>query len=419
MRLLKIFSVSFIAQGMLLAIGFVNSIIITRNLGVSGRGQYAMTMNIVLVLALILGDGLFRSNTYYVSIDRKMFSLLFSNSVIALLIVVVFVLPLPLWLNERLLDIILPGLNPTLILFAAMSVIPQIYLRSINGLLLGMQKYYAYNIYLVVPLFVFLMLNVGLMFFNLFTPEQVMMNYFAAWMVVVLVATSWLVVSEGFKFSPNLKIAVKSLKTGLKASVSHICLFLLFRVDIFLLNFFLGVEKAGIYSIAVLVSELLQKLANTSGTIIFPKLTGKQTDRGRQLSLRIGGFVVLIGIVFSILIIFLGESMIILLYKEDFAMAVQPLYFLLPGTTIMAGGKILLFSLWGQNFPRITVVVPLIAFIMNAILNALLIPKLGVNGAAISTSISYCFFGVTLAVYYFSKQPASVSQQPINVDVVQ
>ncbi|MBN2013001.1 oligosaccharide flippase family protein [candidate division KSB1 bacterium] len=410
MRLRRVFSVSFLAQGAIFIIGFVNSIIITRNLGVEGRGLYALSMNIVLILSLILGDGLYRSNTYYISVDRKKFNTLFTNATIAVALIGVVLVLLPFAVSDSIVAIIVPGLNPTLILLAILSVIPLIYTRNIEGLLLGLQRYYAYNSLLVAPLLLYLMFNVVLLFFKLFTPEQVITNYLVAWLIVTAVIVNWLVITQQIKFTPNWKVFVDSFITGMKASVSHICLFLLFRVDIFLINYFLGVDQAGIYSVAVLVSELLQKLANTSGSIIFPKLAGKQNHANRKLSINVLMFVMGIGLVFSIAVLLFGRTAIVWLYKKEFAEAAIPLFFLLPGTVMMACGKILLFSLWGQNFPRITVIVPLISFFMNTILNLFFIQIWGINGAAISTSISYCFFGIVLGIYYFrQKVPTDVN----------
>lgn len=419
MGFFKIFSISLFSQGAVLFIGFINSIIITRNLGVDGRGQYAIAMNVITILALVFGDGLYRSNTYLVSIERKNLSPLFTNGTLAVMIFSSLLLSLPFLIGRNLIEIVLPGLNPTLISLAILIVTPVIYLRSVEGLLLGLQKYYVFNSLVVAPLFLYMLFNIGLFFFTFFTPARVLANYLVAMGIVVMLSLFWLLSSEKVKFKPNWKIGRESITKGLKASTSHICLFLLFRVDIFLLNYFLGIKQAGLYSIAVLISELLQKMANTSATVIFPKLTGKQSIEGRRLSLNVLTFILLVGIIFSMFIVIFGKQIIILLYKKKFAESAGPLYFLLPGTVIMAGGKIMLFSLWAQNFPRITVIVPLLTFFLNTALNLLLIPKFGINGAAISTSLSYTIFGIALGGYYFTHKQLSPSQEVVEIESVE
>ena len=401
MRFRKVFSISLVAQGAVLFIGFINSVMITRNLGVEGRGQYAIAMNVITVLALLVGDGLYRSNTYLVSANRERLSILFSNGVLAIAGFgsLVFVIAL-LW-GDEIIQTILPGLSIAILLWAVISIVPLILIRSIEGLVLGLQRYLIFNGLVVLPLACFLLFNVLLYLFGQYAPSHLLRNYCMAMLVVSIPVMIWLVRNESIRFKPQWKLARESLSKGIKANVSHLCLFMLFRVDIFLINLFLGTRQAGLYSIAVLVSELLQKMANTSGTVLFPKVAGRSSRAGQILSIRVLLFVLGAGILFSIFLLVFGKSLIVLLFKEAFAPAIDPLYYLLPGTVIMAGGKIILFSLWGKGFPRITILVPLCALVLNTALNLYLIPELGIRGAAISTSLSYIVFGLGLGIYYF------------------
>jgi stage V sporulation protein B len=402
LRFRKIFSISLGAQGAVLFIGFVNSVMITRYLGLEGRGQYAIAMNVITILALLLGDGLYRSNTYLVSVNAKYLSALFTNGVLAiggfgsLLLIVSFI-----W-GPHIIQTALPGLNMNILFWAVISMFPVIFVRSIEGLVLGLQRYFIFNGLVVLPLSIYLLFNIVLHFSEQYSPALLLRNYFASMGLVSILASLWLIRNETVRFRPDRAIAKESLSNGIKANISHLCLFMLFRVDIFLINYFLGTEQAGLYSIAVLISELLQKMANTSGTVLFPKVSGGSAKSGQTLSIRVLIFVLGAGLIFSLFFFLFGKALIILLFKEEFAPATPSLFYLLPGTVIMAGGKIVLFSLWGKGFPRITIIIPLAAFVLNTALNLALIPKLGIEGAAISTSMSYILFGAGLGVYFFS-----------------
>jgi stage V sporulation protein B len=412
MRLLKIFSISLLSQGTILIIGFINGIIITRNLGVDGRGKYAIAMGIIVALGLLFGEGLYYSNTYLVSIKKNKLSQLFTNGKIAVLALSGLMVLLALLFYKLLINTVLPGITGQLFLLAVFSVTPLILLRSVAGLLLGLQKYYSYNLFLAAPFILYILLNVGFLLFSSLSPELVLLNYLISMSCVALIASFWLYSKEKIQLKANWEIGKESISKGLKSSASQICLFLLFRVDIFLVNYFLGVRKAGLYSIAVVVTELLQKTANTLGTVIFPKLSGKSLKEGRKLSLSVLLFVLVVGIVFSLFMVLFGVQIISLLYTKDFVEAATPLYILLPGAIIMSCGRIILSALWGQDFPRVTIIVPIISFFLNVILNLIFIPKLGMNGAALSTTISYAFFGIILTYYYFrfdvTKPPSEI-----------
>jgi len=402
LRFRKIFSISLVSQGAVLFIGFVNSIMITRYLGLEGRGQYAIAMNVITILALLLGDGLYRSNTYLVSLDRRRLSSLFSNGLLVIAGFGTVLLLISFIWGPHIIQTALPGLNMNILFWAVISMFPVIFVRSIEGLVLGLQRYLIFNGLVILPLAIYLMFNILLHFSSQYSPALILRNYFMAMGLVSILAAFWLIRNETIQFQPKWAIAKESLSSGIKANVSHLCLFMLFRVDIFLINYFLGMEQAGLYSIAVLISELLQKIANTSGTILYPKVSGGSTKSSQTLSIRVLIFVLGAGLIFSIFLFIFGKALIILLFKKEFAPAATSLYYLLPGTVIMAGGKIVLFSLWGKGFPRITIIVPLAALILNTALNLVLIPKLGIEGAAISTSLSFILFGLGLGGYFFS-----------------
>ena len=420
MKFLHAFSVSLISQGLVLGIGFLNSIVITRQLDLAGRGSYALAMNIVLILGLIVGDGLYRSNTYLVSRDRSRLSELLINGGVAVAGLGAVFFVLLYGAGRAVLPRILPGVDFRLMVLAGLCVLPMVFIRSVCGLFLGLQKYVAFNVLIVTPLALYCGLNIGTMFWSSISASRVLSNYALAMAAMAAVALLMVIRSGSLRFRTSWTVGLESLRNGMKSTLSSVLLFMLFRVDIFLINYFLGTEQAGLYSIAVLVSELLQKFSNTSGTVIFPKIAG-ETDprRGRRLSNRVLLFVGIVGILFAAFLLLVGKRLIGVLFTQKFAPAFEPLRILLPGTVLMAMGKVILFSLWGRGFPRITIVLPLIAFFMNLGLNLVLIPAYGIPGAAASTSFSYIVFGISIILYHLlGRTPRKNGEvQPILQDV--
>ncbi len=147
--------------------------------------------------------------------------------------------------------------------------------------------------------------------------------------------------------------------------------------------------------------ELLQKFANTAGTVILPKIAGEEKmQQGHRISGQVLILVGAVGVLFAGTMVPAGKHIIVFLYKNIYAPSYTPLMWLLPGTIVMAMGKIYLFSLWGRGFPPATWIVPLGTFLLNTFLNVLLIPRFGIAGAAMATSFSYCCFGVVIGIVY-------------------
>jgi O-antigen/teichoic acid export membrane protein len=312
---------------------------------------------------------------------------------------------------------LLPGVDFKLMVLAGFCVVPLVFIRSLCGLFLGLQKYVRFNILVVAPLTLYCVLNIGTALSSSISPVRVLSNYALAMFVMAVAALVMILQSGGVRFRVSRSVGFESLRNGVKSTLSAVLLFMLFRVDIFLINFFLGTEQAGLYSIAVLVSELLQKFANTSGTVIFPKIAKETDDRkGRRLSNRVLVFVGIVGLIFAVVLLFWGGRLIGMLFTEKFTPAFMPLRILLPGTVMMAMGKVILFSLWGKGFPKITIVLPLIAFILNLGLNLVLIPRWGIPVAAVSTSAAYIVFGISILLHLFLIQTTGL-REPVQPEM--
>ncbi len=401
MSLIGVFSKSFIAEGIVVFVGFINSIIITRALGVEGRGQYSLAMTIITISALVLGDGLCRNNTFLTSKDKKLVSPLFGNLLLYFFFLAILMAAAGVW-GLPIFHIAVPGLSNKLI-WLSVAVVPfYITIRSMNSIFLGLQDYNRYNFFLALPFIFYLLINICIYFFATVTPELVLTGYNAS-MILVFVLILYLFIAKYKASKPDTALLKKSLNYSTKAAVSHISLFLLFRVDIILINLLIGVKGAGLYSISVMIAELMQKLANTSGNVIFPKLTGENTKQKQQLTMRVFAFVMIVSVVVAVFILLWGNEFIVLLFKKDFSDSALPLYWLLPGAVIMTGAKVIKFSLWAQGFPWITITAPVSALILNITLNLILIPRLGIVGAAIATSCSFIVYSIMIVGYYFTR----------------
>jgi O-antigen/teichoic acid export membrane protein len=89
-----------------------------------------------------------------------------------------------------------------------------------------------------------------------------------------------------------------------------------------------------------------------------------------------------------------------LLYSDRFLPAVTPLMLLLPGIFTMSISKILTSDLTARGYPRAGMWAGLVAVVSNVVLNVFLIPRLAIDGAAISSSVSYSLYAVVIVVYF-------------------
>lgn len=165
------------------------------------------------------------------------------------------------------------------------------------------------------------------------------------------------------------------------------------KVDILVLGIFLSDVLVGIYSIAALVIEGVMHIAHALRLAFNPLLAQAvhASDRVSVVSLlkrmkRLGYTILFIGslsgiIGYAILINLLGQP-------DTYALGWAPYLIMCAGVLLIGGYLPLDMILTQAGLPKEQTKLRVVTVCTNLILNFLLIPKLGLNGAAIGTSMS-------------------------------
>jgi len=97
----------------------------------------------------------------------------------------------------------------------------------------------------------------------------------------------------------------------------------------------------------------------------------------------------------------LAKPVLGLLYGKEFLPAVPAFIWLLPGIVMLSINTILMNYFAAIGMPPITVYSPMIAVIINIVLNLKLIRSLGIVGASISSVVSYGIMLIASTVYIY------------------
>jgi O-antigen/teichoic acid export membrane protein len=202
------------------------------------------------------------------------------------------------------------------------------------------------------------------------------------------------------KFKWEKETAGESLRYGIKVMPGSIIQFLNYRADILIIGYFLTQTEVGWYYVAVLVAERLLFLTQATATILLPAASSseKQMEKTPLLS-RLNFTVVLAG---SILIGIIAYWIIPFLFSANYSNSVLPLVLILPGIISLSVSKLISADLAARGLPQYSTYVSILNFILNITLNLILIPSLGIPGAAISSSLSYSA-ALILQAYYYKK----------------
>ncbi|RMF60945.1 MAG: hypothetical protein D6748_02885 [Calditrichaeota bacterium] len=250
---------------------------------------------------------------------------------------------------------------------------------------LGQQKFSRYN----ANLFFRPLIYLSILFF-LYISKQLTVSTAIAGMTVSWFLPGiyiWLRSVLPNPFLWDIKIAREALGYGTKIMFSNLLGFLVYRSDIFLIGYFLSQQEVGWYYIAVLIAERLLYLTHASSTVLLPAASfSNEQQQKTPTIIRINLIIVLLG---AILIALVSPWLIPILFSEQYSHSVLPLLFLLPGIVGITIPKILSADFASRGIPQYNLITSSVNFLVNLLLNLLLIPRIGIAGAAISSSFSY------------------------------
>ncbi len=395
---------------LVVAVSFATAVVIARKLGPTGRGFYAVASTVGAIGVLFSNLGLHASNTYYVAKDQSLLSALIGNTLavigVACIATALGGIAFVFW----------PALSPvqgTLLPLALASIPVGLAYLLTQGLLLGVNEVRAYNkiefggkLIALVLICIFAVIhqsNVEL-FFGV-TLSSVMLSFL--WALLRLRRVS----SE----PPMLSLAVfrQSIGIGVNAYLIAFFGFLVLRIDLLMVKYMLGATEAGYYSISQVLAENTMMFPVVVGLLLFPKLSAIK-EREEKLRVAAEGVRVTAALMLPpVAIAALAAAPIIsTAFGQNFLPAVSPFVWLMPGTYFLGIETVMVQLLNSEGFPRIIVIAWVADMMINVALNFWAIPRYGITGASVVSSVCYflMFVIVSAVVWkrFYTPQPEVV-----------
>src|SRR5438445_1499045 len=186
---------------------------------------------------------------------------------------------------------------------------------------------------------------------------------------------------------------------ALPVHMGNIAAYLNYRVDEIFIATLLPTEQLGVYVIAVALVERIWILPGSVSAVLLPHLTSSRERDASVVAAICRHVAMWTGAACVILLVAAGPP-ITLLYSFKFAGAVAPLRWLLPGIFTLSIGKVLVGELLAREKARYTVWPSGAAVVTNIAGNLLLVPQMGIVGAALASSVSYSVLAGVVTWYY-------------------
>lgn len=384
-------------------IGFVSSVIVSRILGPEDRGVYTYMLLLISFSLPILSFGFGSGVTYLVSSKKYLIkdilaSIILISVFIGMLIGTSILL---LWkLN------VLGEAGSKILPFEMMTLIGSIICSTIffnlSRILIGDSYFSKLNLLtllqgLLSPVLIFFF--VGVLSLKL---KGAALNIF----FVNAVLCVYLLKICLDKYKPDYRFNAVFLREcvvyGFKGWFGDMAGRANVRLDQIILGLTSSASFLGIYSVAVFLVELIWLVPDSVGPILFNKITAAENDEEKiKITYKANRILLFISFILAVPL-FIGVVYFILPYGygDKFIDARVPFSVLLPGSLLFITHKVITKILSGSGHIAASSKGMIYGSLFSIILYIILIPKYGLIGAAIASSLGYFAVSVSCLIQY-------------------
>jgi len=382
-------------------LAFITGPLIARILGPTDRGRLTFFLTIPQWAIVVLGFGAPQAITYLIASRRfsqsEALSVVFT--VLLTLAGLILILSLALFSPWSPAFRQLTATEAVLLPILSFSSIALVVLLAV---LLGLQRTMDYYLFqLVTPLLYFGSL-IGLYLTRRFVYLTVIESYTAIMIASCAIVAYWLVKTAGFTLKVSFSLWRPILGYGLKIYVGSILSLVTVRMDVFFVAFFLGFTALGYYAIAVQMAEVVYRLAGIFATIRLPETASRSKTEADQTFPRVSRQLIFLSIL-GVFIVALGGVAFIRILLPAFQPSIPALLLLLPGSAFLGLANLYFAELGGRGRAGYGSTIITVNSVIMVILDLLIIPLWGINGAAIASTFVYAM-GFTFAIYAVQRE---------------
>lgn len=386
-----------ISNIIIIFIGFFTSFIISRTLGAELQGVYNLAILMPTMMYNFLNFGQDTSVMYYLSnksVKKKdainnMIPVLIGYTIISTAIGLISII----LLKEKMFNEVS---YPILIL--ALLISPLTFLNNnLSAVLKSEGKFKVLNrIQVVNKLIYFIICTI--LFFLVRVEIVVLANIV---ILIISIVTIWRKLGiKRVKPCFNREYQENNLKYGFKSYLANMITFLNYRLDTFLIKALSNSTIAvGQYGVAVTLAEQVWVFSSAISSVMFPYVTSIENDEEKSRVTSTTFKIVMAFTFIAIVVLILFSNVIGVIYGPDYYGSIMPFKVLLVGIFSLSLGKILANDIAARGKPELNALSNLVGLIINVSFNILLIPRMGIVGAAVATSISYtitsCLFVIS------------------------
>lgn len=307
-------------------------------------------------------------------------------------------------------DLLVGDVSPAVLFTTAALAAGILVFELGGGVLLGLQERGVYISIQVVEAVGSLVLVVAILAFISQSPAGFLAATAAGYWLGLGVAVAAVSRRVGrIRFGLSRRFVAEALAVGLRGQAGNLLQFLNLRLDLLLVPALLNLSSAGVYLIAVRISEMVMQVASSAATFLFPHVASQATPTATSVTQRTVRFTLLIVIATGLLLAVGAEAILGLSFGPAFADGAPTVRITLLAMLPLSVVRLLAGDLKGRGRPGLVSIAAMLALIVTIVGDIILIPILGIAGAALASLLSYSASAAVLLVAYRNVTGASVA----------
>jgi O-antigen/teichoic acid export membrane protein len=368
-----------------LLLNVAGTVVIARTLGPAGRGAIAVAFSITLLLVQFGSFGLQSANPYFVARDTSALPRVIANSLWISLVLGLALIGVGVGV-KALFPAALRGLDwldVIVVLFGVPSALASTLFQSV---LLAEGRMVAYNaVEITIAALTFAGLLIGLAVFSIGVLGAIIvmvsLNIVAACAYFVLLRHHGPPLT-----APDRELVVKMLRYGFRVYATTLLAYAVGRVNLVLVNSYLGGDAAGQYSIGISLADGMHLLPAVVALNLFPRIA--RGDPHEHSAAVFRSLTLLFGVLCLVTVPLAGPG-IRAIFGHSFAPAVGIYYWLLPGIFAYGMLNVLSYHFAGRGFPLEAVLIWIPGLVLNLVIVMVFVPNNGTHIAALAATVSY------------------------------
>ncbi len=221
-----------------------------------------------------------------------------------------------------------------------------------------------------------------------------------------LVLAAWLLRRSGLSFRPRFdrKYLIAAVSYGFSVAVSYVVTIMFLRLDLLLTYVLAGSGPAGHYSVALALSALVGLLPLAISGATFPRLARVDEADANELTAQACRYGLAAALSAALLLLAAVPIALPLLFGRAFTPAIGPTLVLLPGSVLWSTQWLLSRAAAARGRTALLLRSFMLGLAVMCGMDYLLIPRLGITGAALS-AVAGPAAGLLLCLFSYHRSP--------------